>query len=213
MHLGPAIVLTGKGYKEHHWLVIPPSTTSVTSPIHHYFYTMPSSFCTIPGSTNHLSISCAAVHIWGQTGHHTNQGWAITPFMYNEEEYHVSFLHLRCSMCIDNLSSMLVMRMGWNTLLLTISIIGPTPTIRMRTASMTFTVVISSMPSVRWLVVNCRGIVSIHTNCQDMIFLNFYFDQFHTHSLNTFPLCITDIFLVTLQFYHSRTERVYDWEC
>ena len=28
---GPAIVLTGKGYKEHHWLVIPPSTTSVIS--------------------------------------------------------------------------------------------------------------------------------------------------------------------------------------
>ena len=26
---GPVIVLTGKGYKEHHWLVVPPSTTSV----------------------------------------------------------------------------------------------------------------------------------------------------------------------------------------
>ena len=28
---GSAIVLTGKGYKEHHWLVVPPSTTSVIS--------------------------------------------------------------------------------------------------------------------------------------------------------------------------------------
>ena len=28
---GPAIVLTRKGYKEHHWLVIPPSTTLVIS--------------------------------------------------------------------------------------------------------------------------------------------------------------------------------------
>ena len=28
---GLAIVLTGKGYKEHHWLVVPPSTTSVIS--------------------------------------------------------------------------------------------------------------------------------------------------------------------------------------
>ena len=28
---GPAIVLTGKGYKEHHWLVVPPSTTLVIS--------------------------------------------------------------------------------------------------------------------------------------------------------------------------------------
>ena len=28
---GPAIVLTGKGYKERHWLVVPPSTTPVIS--------------------------------------------------------------------------------------------------------------------------------------------------------------------------------------
>ena len=28
---GPAIILTGKGYKEHHWLVVPPSTASVIS--------------------------------------------------------------------------------------------------------------------------------------------------------------------------------------
>ena len=28
---GPATVLTGKGYKEHHWLVISPSTPSVIS--------------------------------------------------------------------------------------------------------------------------------------------------------------------------------------
>ena len=31
VHPGSAIVLTGKGYKECHWLVIPPSTTSVIS--------------------------------------------------------------------------------------------------------------------------------------------------------------------------------------
>ena len=28
-----------------------------------------------------------AVHICGQARSHTNQGWAITPFMFNEEEY------------------------------------------------------------------------------------------------------------------------------
>ena len=33
MHSGLAIVLTGKGYKEHHWLVVPPSTTSVISTV------------------------------------------------------------------------------------------------------------------------------------------------------------------------------------
>ena len=31
VHSGPAIVLTGKGYKEHHWLAVPPSTSSVIS--------------------------------------------------------------------------------------------------------------------------------------------------------------------------------------
>ena len=51
---------------------------------------MPSSSCTIPSTINHLSIGCAAVCIHGQTGTHTNQGWAITPFMSNEEEYQVS---------------------------------------------------------------------------------------------------------------------------
>ena len=53
---------------------------------------MPSSFHTIPGTANYLGIGHAAVRIRGQAGSHTNQGWAITPFMYNEEEYHVSYL-------------------------------------------------------------------------------------------------------------------------
>ena len=86
MHLSLAIILTGKGYKEHHWLVVPPSTTLVI-PSHHNSYQMPSSFCTIPGTTNHLGIGCAAIHVRGQTGSCTNQGQAITPFMFNEEEY------------------------------------------------------------------------------------------------------------------------------
>ena len=34
---GPVIVLTGKGYKEHHWLVVPPSTSSVISTSHHHY--------------------------------------------------------------------------------------------------------------------------------------------------------------------------------
>ena len=93
MHLGLAIVLTGKGYKEHHWLVVPPSTTLVISYITH-FYSMPSSFHTIPSTANHLGIGCAAIRICGQTRSCTNQGRAITPFMYNEEEYRVSPLYL-----------------------------------------------------------------------------------------------------------------------
>ena len=38
VHSGPAVILTGKGYKEHHWLVVPPSTTSVISFLHHYYF-------------------------------------------------------------------------------------------------------------------------------------------------------------------------------
>ena len=93
MHLGLAIVLTGKGYKEHHWLVIPhqPLQLSLTPPI----LLMPSdhcatSSCIIPGSINHLGIGQATVHIHGQARLCTNQGCVITPFMYNEEEYRVS---------------------------------------------------------------------------------------------------------------------------
>ena len=89
---GPAIVLTGKGYKECHWLVIPPSTTSVIS----YFHTtisysiMPMSARTIPGTQDQYGRGRAAVRVRGQTGNRTNEGRAITPFMFNEEGYRVS---------------------------------------------------------------------------------------------------------------------------
>ena len=99
--LGPAIVLTRKGYKEHHWLVVPPSTTSVISRSHHY-YQMPSSSHTIPGTQNQFGIGRAAVCVRGQTGNRTNAGRAITLFMFNEEGYRVSsslVRHYTCTEC------------------------------------------------------------------------------------------------------------------
>ena len=48
---------------------------------------MPSSSRTIPGTVNHLGIGRAAVRVRGQAGNHTNASRAITPFMFNEEEY------------------------------------------------------------------------------------------------------------------------------
>ena len=51
---------------------------------------MPSSSRTIPGTVNRLGISHAAIQVCGQTGNRTNAGRAITPFMFNEEEYRVS---------------------------------------------------------------------------------------------------------------------------
>ena len=51
---------------------------------------MPSSSRTIPGTQNQFGISHAAVRVRGQTSNRTNAGCAITPFMFNEEGYHVS---------------------------------------------------------------------------------------------------------------------------
>ena len=92
MRSGPAIVLTGKGYKEHHWLVVPPSTTSVISfPITTTaYFIMPMSACTIPGTQDQYSRGHATVCVRGQAGNRTNAGRAITPFMFNKEGYRVS---------------------------------------------------------------------------------------------------------------------------
>ena len=92
VHSDPATVLTGKGYKEHHWLVVPsinhfgylhPSPTTTYS-------IMPMSARTIPGTQDQYGRGHAAVRVWGQTGHRTNAGRAITPFMFNKEGYRVS---------------------------------------------------------------------------------------------------------------------------
>ena len=89
---GPAIVLTGKGYKERHWWDVPPSTTSVISTSTQPPPTsiMPMSARTIPGTQDEFGRGRAAVRVRGQTGNRTNAGRAITPFMFNEEGYRVS---------------------------------------------------------------------------------------------------------------------------
>ena len=89
---GPATVLTGKGYKEHHWLVVPPSTTSVIStPTTTIPYSaMPMSARSIPSTQDQYGRGRAAVCVCGQAGTRTNAGRAITPFMFNEEGYRVS---------------------------------------------------------------------------------------------------------------------------
>ena len=89
---GSAIVLTGKGYKEHHWLVVPPSTTSVISSsiTTTAYFIMPMSARSIPGTQDQFGQGRAAVRVCGQAGTRTNAGREITPFMFNEEGYHVS---------------------------------------------------------------------------------------------------------------------------
>ena len=89
---GLAIVLTGKGYKEHHWLVVP--SINLFSYLHLHstttYSTMPMSARTIPGTQDQYGRGRAAVRVRSQTGNHTNAGCAITPFMFNEENHCVS---------------------------------------------------------------------------------------------------------------------------
>ena len=92
MRSGPAIVLTGKGYKEHHWLVVPhqPLRLSPFTTFYHSYLIMPMSARTIPDTQDQYGRGHAAVRVHGQAGSRTNVGRAITPFMFNEEGYRVS---------------------------------------------------------------------------------------------------------------------------
>ena len=100
---GLAVVLTGKGYKEHHWLVVPSSTTSVisTSTQPPLTLIMQMSARTIPGTQDQYSRGRAAVRVRGQASNCTNAGRAITPFMFNEEGYRVSVPRPGCSTCTE----------------------------------------------------------------------------------------------------------------
>ena len=51
---------------------------------------MPMSARTIPGAQDQYGRGHAAVRVRSQAGTRTNAGRAITPFMFNKEEYHVS---------------------------------------------------------------------------------------------------------------------------
>ena len=51
---------------------------------------MPMSARTIPGTQDEFGRGHAAVRVRGQAGVRTNEGRAITPFMFNEEGYRVS---------------------------------------------------------------------------------------------------------------------------
>ena len=55
---------------------------------------MPTSARTIPGTQDQYGRGRAAVRVHGQAGVRTNEGRAITPFMFNEEGYRVSPLEL-----------------------------------------------------------------------------------------------------------------------
>ena len=92
MRSGPAMVLTGKGYKEHHWLVVPSINHFGYSHFHTTtaYSTMPMSSRTIPGTQDQFGRGRATVRVCGQAGNRTNAGRAITPFMFNEEGYRVS---------------------------------------------------------------------------------------------------------------------------
>ena len=55
-----------------------------------FYFIMLMSTCTIPSTQDQFGRGRTAICVHGQTGNHTNAGRAITPFMFNEEEYCVS---------------------------------------------------------------------------------------------------------------------------
>ena len=77
MRSGLAIVLTGKGYKEHHWLVVPSINHFGYLPFHiiSAYFTMPMSAHTIPGTQDQYGRDRAAVRVRGQAGSRTNAHW------------------------------------------------------------------------------------------------------------------------------------------
>ena len=166
VHSGSATVLTGKGYKEHHWLVVPPSTTSVISyfSITTAYSIMLMSARSIPGTQDQYGRGRAAVRVRGQTGNRTNAGRAITPFMFNEEGYRVSSLRVHRYTCTDLIRSMHVTRRVVSILRQTISIVVPTPTIQTKTGSKIFIVWTSSMRLVVWPVVSFVATISTLIN-------------------------------------------------
>ena len=74
--------------RERNWVVGSQILTLSPSPI--TCFTMPMSSRSIPNTQDQYSRSRAAVQVHSQTGNCTNARRAITPFMFNEEEYHVS---------------------------------------------------------------------------------------------------------------------------
>ena len=143
---GPVNILTGKGYKEHHWLVVP----SINLLGYLYFHStktysiMPMSARTIPGTQDEFGRGRAAVRVRGQTGNRTNAGRAITPFMFNEEGYRVSPSRTPPNTCTEFNHSTLVMRRVGSILRQTSSTAVPTPMIRIKTDSKISSVPISS---------------------------------------------------------------------
>ena len=56
---------------------------------------------------------------------------------------------------------------------------------------------------------NSNHAPNIGDSCQDMMFLNFYFDQFHAHSINISPFASQTFLLWSLRIHDLWTEQVY----
>ena len=162
MRLGLAIVLTGKGYKEHHWLVVPHQPLQLSPltllPLNAFFFLY---YPRHPEPIQHWP----CCHLSLRSNRQLHQHWS-GHYIFHVQRGRVS---CKCSfqifiMCTKRFCSMLMMRTGLNTLPRLTFIVSPTPMIPIRTVLKIFTVVISSTPSVGWPVINLLVTNSTLTN-------------------------------------------------
>ena len=172
---GPAIVLTGKGYKERHWLVVPPSTTSIIPTS-----ILPPLLLYYADVRPHHPRNSRRVR--SRPRCRPGSGPDREPYQRREGHYslHVQrgrlpckFLLARCCMCTDDVFSTLVTRKAGNTLRPTSFIVVPTRTIRTRTGSKIFTGLTSSTRSAVWLVASFAAITSTLINALPSVGVSF----------------------------------------
>ena len=153
MRSGSAIVLTGKGYKEHHWLVVPPINHFGYFPIHSTTASLYHANVRSYYSRNSRPIRLGSCR-------RSCPGSDRQPHQRREGYHplHVQQRRLPCkspfeahhSSCIDRVFSTLTMRRVGNILQLTTSIVVPTPMIQTRMGSKTSTAGTLSTPSATW---------------------------------------------------------------
>ena len=151
---GPAIVLTGKGYKEHHWLVVPPSTTLVISYSHHNYHLLNHAIVFPHHPWYSRSIRprpCRCPCPWSDREPHQRWSGYYSVYVQRGRLLRKSFESFVARVTeFDH--SMHVMRKVESILQLTTFIVVPILTTRTRMGLKTSSAVTSFMPSVGWLV-------------------------------------------------------------
>ena len=162
MRSGLAIVLTGKGYKEHHWLVVPHQPLQLSPltllPLNAFFFLY---YPRHPEPIQHWP----CCHLSLRSNRQLHQHWS-GHYIFHVQRGRVSckYLFQIFIMCTKRFCSMLMMRTGLNTLPLSTSIVGRTPMTQIKTGLKISTVKTLFMPSAEWPIASwlVTGLIPIN---------------------------------------------------